>query len=86
MAKNNSLDRLIAAATRLKNLRAEIAKIEAQFPGLAGMEAGSSARSPRATGRKRRNRKPMTAAQKKAVGERMRKYWAARRKAAGGKG
>jgi hypothetical protein len=28
-----------------------------------------------------RKRKPMTAAQKKAVGERMKKYWAARRKA-----
>lgn len=28
-----------------------------------------------------RRRKPMTAAQRKAVGERMRKYWAARRKA-----
>jgi hypothetical protein len=28
-----------------------------------------------------RKRKPMTAAQKKSVGERMRKYWAARRKA-----
>jgi hypothetical protein len=29
----------------------------------------------------KRKRKPMTAAQKKSVGERMRKYWAARRKA-----
>jgi hypothetical protein len=28
-----------------------------------------------------RKRKPMTAAQKRAVGERMKKYWAARRKA-----
>jgi hypothetical protein len=28
-----------------------------------------------------RKRKPMTAAQKKSVGERMKKYWAARRKA-----
>lgn len=30
---------------------------------------------------KRRKRKPMSAAQKKAVGERMKKYWAERRKA-----
>ena len=36
---------------------------------------------------KRRKRKPMSAAQKKAVGERMKKYWAERRakKAKGGK-
>jgi hypothetical protein len=30
---------------------------------------------------KKRTRKPMTAAQKKVVGDRMRKYWAERRKA-----
>lgn len=32
------------------------------------------------TPQKRRRRKPMSAAQKKAVGERMKKYWAERRK------
>ena len=50
--------------------------------GLAGMEAGAAARAPKAAGRRRRKRKPMTAAQKAAVGDRMKKYWAARRKAA----
>jgi len=37
---------------------------------------------PGEAGARTRKRKPMTAAQRKAVGERMRKYWAARRKAA----
>lgn len=85
MVKTNTLDRVIEAATRLKALRAEIAKIESQFPGLAGMEAGSPVRGLKAAGRKRRKRKPMSAAQKKAVGERMRKYWASRREASGKK-
>jgi hypothetical protein len=80
MARTNTLDRIIAAATRLKALRTEVSKIEAQFPGLAGLEARRAARAPKAAASKRRRRKPMTAAQKKAVGNRMRKYWAARRK------
>jgi hypothetical protein len=46
------------------------------------MEAGKAAKAPKAAGRKRKARKPMSAAQKKAVGLRMRKYWAERRKAA----
>jgi hypothetical protein len=79
MAKTNTLDRLIAAATRLKALRAEIATIEAQFPGLAGMEAGATARAPKGAARKRRKRKPMTAAQKAEVSRRMKAYWAKRR-------
>lgn len=33
--------------------------------------------------RKRRRRKPLTAAQKRLISERMKKYWAARRKANG---
>jgi hypothetical protein len=57
MAKTNTLDRIIEAATRLKALRAEIERIEAQFPGLAGLEAGRVARAPKAVGR----RSPMTA-------------------------
>ena len=35
--------------------------------------------------KKRRGRPPMTAAEKKAASERMKKYWAERRKAKGGK-
>ena len=72
------------AEARLAELRAEIAEIERAFPGLSGngrarelikVEEMTSGRQ------RRRKRKPMTAAQKKAVGERMKKYWAARRKA-----
>ena len=48
-------------------------------------EATATARGAAATdGRtRRRRRKPMSAAQKRAVSERMKKYWAARRKANG---
>jgi hypothetical protein len=85
MAKSSSLIRQLArtgAVARLNELKAEIAAIERAFPDLAG--GGRSGR-PRATDAalvaKKRTRKPMTAAQKKAVGERMKKYWVARRKA-----
>ena len=81
MAKTDALDRIITAATRLKALRTEITRIEAQFPGLAEMEAATSARAPKAAPRSPRKRKPMTAAQKKVVGERMRTYWRKRREA-----
>ena len=42
----------------------------------------SSAAAPETRARKARPRRTMTAAQRKAVGERMRRYWAARKKAA----
>ena len=44
-------------------------------------EAGGSAKAELATGEPARtgSRKPMTAAQRKAVGERMKKYWAERK-------
>ena len=89
MAKSSTLIQQFArvgALARLNELEAEIAEIERAFPDLAaGRRSGRSraaaihdhAMAPVA---KRRARKPMTAAQKKAVGERMRKYWAARRK------
>jgi hypothetical protein len=47
----------------------------------ATAETGARASAPAA--RKRRRRKPMSPAQKRAVSERMKKYWAARRKANG---
>jgi len=92
MAKSSPLIQQFARAgalARLTELKAEIAEIERAFPGLTGAAparrgpgrppAIAVAAAPAATAR--RSRKPMTAAQKKAVGERMRKYWAARRKA-----
>ena len=82
----------MGAVARLSELRAEIADIERAFPGLGGPT--QRAYRPRAAATqgdasvdaaatlRRRTRKPMTAAQRKAVGERMKKYWAARRKSA----
>lgn len=43
----------------------------------------TAARASASPARKRRRRKPMSPAQKRAVSERMKKYWAARRKANG---
>jgi hypothetical protein len=67
------------AAQRVAELRAELAQIERAFPGL-GSGRGSAVAIGIAPVRPRRTRKPMTAAQKRAVGIRMKKYWAARRK------
>jgi hypothetical protein len=86
----------MGALTRLTELRTEIDAIEHAFPDLAnrrGPRRGRSALSagsytddgqtagPDETAARTRTRKPMTAAQRKAVGERMRKYWAARNSA-----
>jgi hypothetical protein len=62
---------------RLEQLKAEEAAIRGEFPELFGR--GRRPEAVAAGGRKRA-RKPMSAAQKKAVSERMRKYWAERRK------
>jgi hypothetical protein len=88
MAKSSVFQRYaqIGAAARAQEISTELAQIERSFPGLirrgpgkrAANHAGDEAQAP--TG-KRRTRKPMTAAQKAAVGARMKKYWAARRKA-----
>jgi hypothetical protein len=67
------------ARARAEELKAELAKIYRLFPDLRGGTAAGR----RATGpaRRARRRKAMTAAQKKAVSLRMKKYWASRRKA-----
>jgi hypothetical protein len=89
----------LGAMARLTQLREEEAAIRSEFPELFGRgaprptriaggrqrvvlvaEDAGSARGPR-----RRSRKPMSAAQRKAVSERMRKYWAERRKTKGAK-
>jgi hypothetical protein len=69
------------AAARVTELEQELADIYRVFPDLrrgrpSGPRTATSARS--AT---RRRRPAMSAAQRKAVGERMKKYWAERRKA-----
>jgi hypothetical protein len=84
----------LGAMSRLEQLRAEEAGIRAEFPELfggtgrgrgrgRGQAAAAEEAAPTAAGRRRggsRKRRPMSAAEKKAVSERMRKYWADRRK------
>ena len=88
----------LGAQRRLEEIRQEEANIRAAFPdldddrgvrrGRRGSKTGRAAAAESADGAtaqtgRRRRRKPMTAAQKRAVSERMKKYWAARRKAKG---
>jgi hypothetical protein len=75
----------LGAEARAAELSAELAAIYRAFPGLRGRggRAGASetATATAAVTGTRRRRKPMTAAQKRAVSIRMKKYWAGRRKA-----
>jgi hypothetical protein len=72
----------LGAVARLEQLREEESAIRAEFPELFGGRRGNSkAAAPGAGTRKRRRRAAMSAAQRKEVSERMRKYWAERRKA-----
>lgn len=66
------------ARARVAELQAELAKIYRIFPDLRSSTGGARKAGP---GRRARRRKAMTAAQKKAVSLRMKKYWASRRKA-----
>jgi len=63
------------AQSRAAELQAELARIYRAFPELKGTRGAS-------TGSKRRSRRrsTMSAAQRKAVSVRMKKYWAGRRK------
>ena len=65
------------AQARALELRSELESIYRTFPELrrTGSDAAGSGRPARG------RRKPMTAAERKAVSTRMRKYWASRRKA-----
>ncbi len=70
----------VGAQARLEELAHERALILKAFPGL---EAGLPLSFPADAGQRpaRARRRRMSAAQRKAVSLRMRKYWAARRKA-----
>jgi len=76
------------AEQRYVELKAEIAALVRDFPHLGGRggrrsstaaatEEGGASRA----GRRRRRRRKMSAAARKAVSERMKKYWASRRSA-----
>ena len=72
------------AEARVTEILSELTEIRRAFPGIGGVRRGrpAAARS-EADAPVKRRRKPMTAARKKAVGLRMKKYWAARRRAEG---
>lgn len=70
----------LGAARRLEELRQEEAAIRAAFPDLKNER--SPARAARGTkSRRRRRQHKMSPAARRAVSERMKKYWAERRKA-----
>jgi hypothetical protein len=75
----------LGAKARLEQLRQEEASIRRAFPDLfsRGAGAAASAGDAAAAAPARRRRSRMSAAARKAVSERMRKYWAERRKAKG---
>ena len=70
----------LGAKSRLEELRQEEAAIRRAFPDLFGGKGVA-----RAAGVRRRRRSNMSAAARKAVSERMKKYWADRRKKKAGK-
>lgn len=73
----------LGAVARLEQLRQEEAAIRAEFPELFGRgrrDSGGVAAAP-----PRRAKPKMSAEARKAVSERMRKYWAERRKSKGAK-
>jgi len=74
----------LGAQARLDELRREEAAIRQAFPDLFGRRGGGARKSgPDASVAPKRRRSRMSAAARKAVSERMRKYWAERRKAKG---
>jgi hypothetical protein len=75
----------LGAMARLEQLRQEEAAIRAEFPELfgRGRRRESAAGDVATGGRRRRRRRNMSAAARKVVSERMKKYWAERRRAKG---
>jgi hypothetical protein len=72
----------LGAEAKVRDLKEQIAAILAVFPEIAATESLSRGARPSAgPSPQRRKRKPMSAAARTAVGERIRKYWARRRKA-----
>ena len=67
------------AEAALKRLRAEIIAIERTFPELRLPESRRAMR--RSLGTARQRTRQMSAAARKAVSDRMKRYWAERRKA-----
>lgn len=70
----------LGAQARLEQLERERALILKAFPGLEAGMLGSFPAAPASAQPARRRGRGMSAAQRKAVSARMRKYWASRRK------
>jgi hypothetical protein len=71
----------LGAQVRLAELVAEIDALIKQFPGVAGEKLTTrAAAAPERRIKKARKRRRMPAAQRKAMSERMKKYWAERKK------
>jgi hypothetical protein len=78
----------LGAEARVAQLHAELNEIYRAFPGLRARRSGTGtakapAQSPK--GARRRGRRTMTAAQRREVSQRMKRYWAGRRRALDGK-
>ena len=67
----------LGAEARLRTLELERAQIMRSFPGLKAQSGDNGASAPAPVRRRRR----MSAAERKSVSARMKKYWAERRKA-----
>jgi hypothetical protein len=72
----------LGATARLEQLRQEEKAIRAEFPELFGRGRKGAEGKVAGAGRRRRS---MSVAARKVVSERMRKYWAERRKTKAGK-
>jgi hypothetical protein len=75
----------LGAMARLEQLRQEEAAIRGEFPELFGRGRPPGTGDGPVTRGRRRGRRAMSAAARRAVSVRMRKYWAERRKAKGAK-
>jgi hypothetical protein len=75
----------LGAMARLEQLRQEEAAIRGEFPELFGRGRQAQSHDGQVASGRRRRRRTMSAAGRRAVSLRMRKYWAERRKAKGGK-
>lgn len=74
------------ALAQLEAERSQIDKKIAALRVVLSSNTGSRETAKRARVRRRRTRKPMSAAQRRAVSARMKKFWAARRKSKASKG
>jgi hypothetical protein len=70
----------LGAIARLEQLKQEEADIRAEFPELFGRGRRAAVAD---AAKPRRRRRKMSSAARKAVSERMRKYWSERRKSKG---